>query len=168
MSFEQIVTYIILPIIAGITAIWGTVKFIIPKVADRILKIIESRANAEIEGEKTTREYQQKMEQLEQSYLLSEASVAQQRMADLLEDSQGTLKTIYFDGIDKIKTDTSQIPLVIIEIKALQIRVDGLETRQRLLIGIITRDLAVGDDQSAEDYDTWKKNQPPRQTQENA
>jgi hypothetical protein len=165
MTFAEVVTYIILPLFAAVGAIWGTIKFIIPKATETVLKKIEKTTDAEIESQRDTREYKQKMEQLEQSFLLSGASVAQQRMADLLEDSQSTLKTIYFDGIDKIKTDTRHIPILISETKALQSQVNSLESRLRLLIGLITNDLTVGEGQPIEDYDTYQRNQAPRPSQ---
>src|SRR5688572_954295 len=77
MTFEQIVTYIIAPVIAAIAAGWGVVKWVIPRIVD-----------AKLEGEKDTRGYSQKKETLEQLSRLSNSAASHQVVAELLANSQ--------------------------------------------------------------------------------
>lgn len=163
MTFEQAVTYVIAPLLAAAAAIWALVKVLIPR-------LIEAR----LEGEKDTREHRQKLDELQIEYHKAESESTHQMLGSLLEKSQDKEAKAYdfitsavFNSLDKIKTDTNHIPLVVSEIKALQTQVNGLETRQRLLIDLITNGLiTVGD--STEDYDTWQKNHPPQSSQEDA
>jgi hypothetical protein len=123
MSLEQV----ILIIVAGAGAIWGLIKFVIPKFVE-----------AHLEKEKDTREHQQKLQQLEQGYLLSEAAVAQQRLAELLQDTQTFVQTTVANSLDKIKTDTSHIPKLVDEIRKLEYEQRNLQTQQRLLNNLVT------------------------------
>jgi hypothetical protein len=153
MSFEQIVTYIIAPIVAAIIGGIGLVKVVIPR-------IIEAR----LEGEKDTREYTQKKEQLEQLSRLSDNAASQQVVTELLVASQEKeekanefIRTTVFNGLDKIKTDTNHIPLLLGEIKEFNKRITGLETRQRLLSNLITGGGVIDADEPADDFEAWKR-----------
>ena len=123
MTFEQI----ILLIIAGVGAIWGVIKFIIPKVVD-----------ARLESERDDREFRQKRAELEQSYLLSEASVAQQRLAELLQETQSFVQSTVSNSLDKIKTDTSHLPELVEQVEKLKYEFRNLQTHQRLLVSLLT------------------------------
>ena len=165
MTLPEIVTYIIAPTLAGLAAVWGLVKWVIPK-------IIEAR----LEGDKDTREHRQKMDALQTEYLKAESTSTHQMMGSLLEKSQDKEAKAYefitntvFNSLDKIKTDTNHIPVLITENKALQVQVNGLETRQRLLIDLITGGLiTVKEDQGADEYETWKRNKLGGQTNDPA
>ena len=123
MSLEQV----ILLVVAGAGALWGLVKFVIPKLVE-----------GHLEKEKDTREHQQKLQQLEQGYLLSEASVAQQRLAELLQETQNFVQTTVANSLDKIKTDTSHVPKLVEEIRKLEYEQRNLQTQQRLLNSLVT------------------------------
>jgi hypothetical protein len=153
MTFEQIVTYIIAPLIAAGAAFWALVKIVIPR-------IIEAR----LEGEKDTREYSQKKDQLEQLSRLSDAAATHQVVAELLANSQDKeekanefVRTVVFNTLDKIKTDSAHIPGLIGEIKELSKRVTGLETRQRLLRNLIIGGIPEDEEEPADDYEAWRK-----------
>ena len=151
MTFEQVVTYVIAPLLAAGAAIWALVKVVIPK-------IIEAR----LEGERDTREYSQKKEQLEQLSRLSDTAASQQVVAELLANSQDKeeaanefIRTIVFNTLDKIKTDSAHIPGLMGEIKELSKRITGLETRQRLLRNLITG--TIDEEEPRDDYEAWRK-----------
>lgn len=153
MTFEQIVTYIIAPLIGGGAAVWALVKVVIPR-------LIEAR----LEGEKDTREHSQKKEQLEQLSRLSDTAASHQVVAELLANSQDKeekanefIRTVVFNTLDKIKTDSAHIPVLIGEIKELSKRVTGLETRQRLLRNLIMGGLPADEEEPTDDYDAWRK-----------
>jgi hypothetical protein len=153
MTFEQIVTYVIAPLLAAGAAIWALVKVVIPR-------IIEAR----LEGEKDTREYSQKKEQLEQLSRLSDTAASQQVVAELLANSQDKeekanefIRTIVFNTLDKIKTDSAHIPGLIAEIKEHSKRITDLETSQRLLRNLITGGLPADEEEPKDDYEAWRK-----------
>lgn len=139
MSFEQIVTYIVAPIIAAIMAGWGVVKWVIPRIVD-----------AKLEGEKDTRGYSQKKESLEQLSRLSNSAASHQVVAELLAASQ--------DKEEKANEFIRKI--VFNEIRELSRRFANLENRQRLLSNLITGGKQAEDEESTGDYDTWVKNKP--------
>lgn len=153
MTFEQIVTYIIAPLIATGTAIWALIKVVIPR-------IIEAR----LEGEKDTREHSQKKEQLEQLSRLSDTAASHQVVAELLANSQDKeekanefIRTMFFNAVDQIKTNSAHIPGLIGEIKEHSKRITGLETRQRMLINLITGGKAADDETPVGDYEAWRR-----------
>jgi hypothetical protein len=134
MTFEQIVTYIIAPVIAAIAAGWGVVKWVIPRIVD-----------AKLEGEKDTRGYSQKKETLEQLSRLSNSAASHQVVAELLANSQDKeekanefIRTIVHNGIQDIAKRLAQ-----------------LENRQSLLTNLITGGKL--DEEPIGDYETWKK-----------
>lgn len=134
MSFEQIVTYIIAPIIAAIVAGLGVIKWVIPRIVD-----------AKLEGEKDTRGYSQKKETLEQLSRLSNSAASHQVVAELLANSQDKeekanefIRTIVHNGIQDIAKRLAQ-----------------LENRQSLLTNLITGGKL--DDEPIGDYDDWVK-----------
>jgi hypothetical protein len=162
MTFEQIVTYVIAPLLAGAAAVWALVRVLIPR-------LIEAR----LEGEKDSREHRQKLDELQIEYHKAESESTHQMMGSLLEKSQEKEekanefnRTVVFNSLDKIKTDTNHIPILIQEIKILQSQVNGLETRERLLIDLITHGLVATEDEPKEDYDTYQRNQSSRPSQE--
>ncbi len=163
MTLPEIVTYIVAPLLAAGTAIWALVKVVIPRIIE-----------AKLEGEKDTREYSQKKEQLEQLSRLSDTAASQQVVAELLANSQDKeeaanefIRTIVFNTLDKIKTDSAHIPGLIGEIKELSKRITGLETRQRMIRNLITGGLGdaygpsasvpADEEEPIDDYEAWRK-----------
>lgn len=146
MSFEQIVTYIVAPLAAAGAAIWGLVKWVIPKFVD-----------AKLTEQKDVREHRQKMDALQTEYLKAEAETTYQMMGSLLEKSQ--------EKEDKANEFIRET--VFNEIRDLSRRFANLENRQQLLSNLITGGKVVEAEEPIGDYEAWKKsklddsNQPP-------
>lgn len=135
MTFEQIVTYIIAPLVAAIAAGWGVVKWVIPRIVD-----------AKLEGDKEAREHNQKSASLEQLSRLSDSAASHQVVAELLANSQDKeeaankfIRTIVYDGIQDIAKRLAQ-----------------LENRQSLLTNLITGG-KLDEEGPIGDYESWKK-----------
>lgn len=136
MTLPEIVTYIIAPILAGIAAVWGLIKWVIPRLVDA--KIVE---------QKDTREHRQKMAELQTQYLKAEAETTYQMMGSLLENSQAKedranefFRTLYFNAVDQIKTNAAQIPEVKRDIGELKHQFADFATKLSLLIDIFQDD----------------------------
>jgi len=147
MSFEQIVTYIITPLIAALVGLIGVFKWVLPKFVD-----------ARLTEQKEVREHRQKLEALQTEYHKAEAETTYQMMGSLLEKSQEKedkanefIRATVFNGIQDIAK-----------------RLARVETRQRLLSNLITGGQLTEDDEPTGDYDTWKSklNEPPTKPSE--
>lgn len=155
-TIGQVITYVLLAVFGtggAIGGVWALVKVVVPRLVE-----------ARLEGEKDTREYSQKKEQLEQLSRLSDTAASQQVITELLVTSQEKeekanefVRTTVFNGLDKIKTETNHIPLLLNEIKEFSKRVTSLETRQRLLSNLITGGKVIEDDEEKDDFEAWKK-----------
>jgi hypothetical protein len=159
MTGPEIVTYIIAPVLAALGVIGGIIKYVIPRIID-----------ARLEGDKDTREHRQKMDALQTEYLKAESESTHQMMGSLLEKSQDKEARAYefvtntvFNTLDKIKTDTNHIPVLVNEIKELSKRVHNLEISQRVFLNWLTGGNPI--DQPADDYETWKKSKLDENTQ---
>lgn len=139
MSFEQIVTYIVAPLAAAGAAIWGLVKWVIPKFVD-----------AKLTEQKDVREHRQRMDALQTEYLKAEAETTYQMMGSLLEKSQ--------EKEDKANQFIRET--VFKEIRELSRRFANLENRQRLLSNLITGGKLAEDEEPTGDYDAWIRNKP--------
>lgn len=140
MTFEQIVTYIVAPLITAGAAIWALVKVVIPRIVE-----------ARLEGEKDTREYSQKSASLEQLSRLSDSAASHQVVAELLANSQDNeqranefIRTILLNGIQDISKRLAQ-----------------LENRQSLLTNLITGG-KLNEEEPIGDYESWKKSKADR------
>jgi hypothetical protein len=136
MTFEQIVTYIIAPLIAGGAAVWGLVRWVIPKLVD-----------AKITEQKDVREHRQKMDALQTEYLKAEAETTYQMMGSLLENSQAKedkandfFRTLFFNAVDQIKTNAAQVPEIKRDIGELKHQFADFATKLSLLIDIFQDD----------------------------
>lgn len=146
MTFEQIVTYIITPVIAAIVAGWGVVKWVIPRIVD-----------AKLEGDKEAREHNQRSASLEQLSRLSDSAASHQVVAELLANSQDNeqranefIRTIVFNGIQDISRRLAQ-----------------LENRQSLLTNLITGG-KLEEDEPIGDYEAWKRSKVDEPNQQSS
>lgn len=130
MSFEQIVTYIIAPLATAAAAIWGLVKWVIPKFVD-----------AKLTEQKDVREHRQRMDALQTEYLKAEAETTYQMMGSLLENSQAKedkanefFRTLYFNAVDQIKTNVAHIPDLKKDVGTVKHQIANLETKLSIII----------------------------------
>lgn len=138
-SAGQVVTFILLAIFGtggAIASIWGLVKWVVPRVVE-----------ARLTEQKDAREHRHKLEALQTEYHKAEAETTYQMMGSLLENSQAKedkanefFRTLYFNAVDQIKTNTAQIPEVKRDIGELKHQFADFATKLSLLIDIFQDD----------------------------
>lgn len=139
MTFEQIVTYIITPLIAGLVAILGVIKWVIPRIVDSYLKRQEKLSEVEIEVKKSTQEDKR----LALEYSRTEATEAQRMLGEIISDLQKA----------KEKDDDFLRTTVF----SFERRLTAVETKTRLLIDLLTKGLLTVEEAPADDFEAWKK-----------
>lgn len=170
VTFPEFVTYVILPALLGLG---GLIKSGFPRWLA-----------AKLRGDESTRKHQQKIDELSQAFYHSEREVTNQAMASVVAAAQEEerkandfVRTTVFNTLDKIKTDTVHVPGLITEVresgKETNKRITGLETRQRMLINLITGGKLADEDEPTDDYEAWRKrkldeNPQPRISQNRA
>lgn len=140
MSFEQIVTYIITPLIAGLVAILGVIKWVIPRIVDSYLKRQEKLSEAEIEAKKSTQEEKR----LALEYSRTEATESNRMLGEIISDLQKA----------KEKDDDFLRSTVF----NFERRLTAVETKNRLLIDLLTKGLLTVEESPEDDFESWKKN----------
>jgi hypothetical protein len=140
---EKLVTYVLAPLVAGGVAIWGTVKWVIPKVVDSYLRRQEKLSEAEIEERREARKSTQEEKRLALEYSKTEATEAQRMLAEIISDLQAA----------KSKDDD----FIRSTVFSFERRLTAAETKTRLLVDLLNRGIISADDTPAGDYETWKK-----------
>ena len=136
MTLPEMVTYVIAPILAGLTAVWALVKIVVPRMVE-----------ARLEEQRDTREHTQSLQRLEQAYHLSEGAVAQQMIAEILANSQEAkeradeyVRKDIKEAVDRIAAHVSHMPDLRTDVQKIKYELRNLSTEIRLLSDIIKND----------------------------
>lgn len=130
MTVEQVITYIIIPIVAAVTgAIVGIWKIVIPAIVKRI----QLRDEAEIETRRDSREYEQGV----QSNAFNQVIEINRTLIHTLIDSHGKLETAITDLRKTL--DGLHIPAIISDAKT-QIEISN---RDRVRMDEILADIDI-------------------------
>lgn len=92
---------------------------------------------ARFEAHRIDIQHEQRQDDLSLAYLQSESAVAQQRLAELLQDSQEFLVKVVHEKLEVIEKNTAQSPDTRRDVMEIKHRIQDILTYNRMLISLL-------------------------------